>query len=75
MSSQPTSILRPPGGSRVSTCNGFAADFPILNQEVHGEPLVYFDNGAYRQKPRAYETRSNIIMRRTTPMFTEPPMY
>ena len=27
------------------------ADFPILNQEVYGKPLVYFDNGATTQKP------------------------
>jgi cysteine desulfurase/selenocysteine lyase len=29
------------------------ADFPILNQEIHGKPLVYFDNAATSQKPRA----------------------
>lgn len=28
-------------------------DFPILNQLVHGKPLVYFDNGATTQKPKA----------------------
>ncbi len=28
-------------------------DFPILDQEVHGRPLVYFDNAATTQKPRA----------------------
>lgn len=27
-------------------------DFPILNQKVHGKPLVYFDNGATSQKPQ-----------------------
>ncbi len=27
------------------------ADFPILNQQVNGKPLVYFDNGATAQKP------------------------
>ena len=26
-------------------------DFPILNREVNGKPLVYFDNGATAQKP------------------------
>jgi cysteine desulfurase/selenocysteine lyase len=26
-------------------------DFPILNIEVHGKPLVYFDNAATTQKP------------------------
>jgi cysteine desulfurase/selenocysteine lyase len=28
-------------------------DFPILQREVHGVPLVYLDNGASAQKPRA----------------------
>ncbi len=26
-------------------------DFPILSHQVHGKPLVYFDNGATSQKP------------------------
>ncbi len=29
------------------------ADFPILAQQVHGHPLVYLDNAATSQKPRA----------------------
>lgn len=29
------------------------ADFPILQQQVHGKPLVYLDNAATSQKPRA----------------------
>jgi cysteine desulfurase/selenocysteine lyase len=28
-------------------------DFPILDQKVHGHPLIYFDNAATSQKPRA----------------------
>ena len=28
-------------------------DFQILDQQVHGKPLVYFDNAATSQKPRA----------------------
>lgn len=28
-------------------------DFPILDREVHGKPLVYLDNGASAQKPKA----------------------
>ena len=28
-------------------------DFPILHQEAHGHPLIYFDNAATTQKPRA----------------------
>lgn len=29
------------------------ADFPILQQRVHGQPLIYFDNAATSQKPTA----------------------
>jgi cysteine desulfurase/selenocysteine lyase len=29
------------------------ADFPILQQSINGHPLVYLDNGATSQKPRA----------------------
>ena len=29
------------------------ADFPILDQQVRGQPLIYFDNAASSQKPRA----------------------
>jgi cysteine desulfurase/selenocysteine lyase len=28
-------------------------DFPILRQQAHGQPLIYFDNAASSQKPRA----------------------
>ncbi len=28
-------------------------DFPILSRQVHGRPLVYLDNGASAQKPKA----------------------
>jgi len=28
-------------------------DFPILDQQIHGRPLIYFDNAATSQKPRA----------------------
>ncbi|HSV64198.1 MAG TPA: cysteine desulfurase [Chthoniobacterales bacterium] len=33
--------------------NKVREDFPILDQNVHGHPLVYFDNAATTQKPRA----------------------
>ncbi|MFM8334386.1 MAG: aminotransferase class V-fold PLP-dependent enzyme, partial [Opitutaceae bacterium] len=29
------------------------SDFPVLHQQVHGKPLVYLDNAATAQKPRA----------------------
>jgi len=32
------------------------ADFPILDQQVNGKPLVYLDNAASSQKPRAVIT-------------------
>ena len=35
------------------TLESARADFPILDQKVHGHPLVYFDNAATAQKPRA----------------------
>ncbi|SHM63994.1 cysteine desulfurase / selenocysteine lyase [Chitinophaga jiangningensis] len=46
-------------------------DFPILQQQVHGKPLVYFDNGATTQKPkvvidtleRYYETYNSNVHR------------
>lgn len=31
--------------------NEIRKDFPILQREVYGKPLVYFDNGATTQKP------------------------
>jgi cysteine desulfurase/selenocysteine lyase len=30
----------------------YRADFPILAEKVHGQPLIYFDNAATTQKPR-----------------------
>src|SRR5215831_1819703 len=32
-------------------------DFPILDQKVHGHPLIYLDNAATTQKPRAVVDR------------------
>ena len=28
-------------------------EFPTLDQDVHGQPLVYLDNAATSQKPKA----------------------
>jgi cysteine desulfurase/selenocysteine lyase len=33
--------------------NAIRADFPILQRRIHGRPLVYLDNAATTQKPRA----------------------
>jgi cysteine desulfurase/selenocysteine lyase len=47
------------------------ADFPILHQKVHGQPLIYFDNAATTQKPipvlealRNYYERDNANVHR-----------
>ncbi len=32
--------------------NAIRQQFPILNREVKGKPLVYFDNAATSQKPQ-----------------------
>jgi cysteine desulfurase/selenocysteine lyase len=38
------------------------ADFPILARQVYGKPLVYLDNAASAQKPRAVIQRMNKAM-------------
>ncbi|MEX0742506.1 MAG: cysteine desulfurase, partial [Phycisphaeraceae bacterium] len=49
----------------------FRAEFPILSRTVHGKPLIYLDNAATTQKPRAvidaityYYTHSNANVHR-----------
>ncbi len=39
-------------GSPALDVTRVRADFPILQQEVHGKPLVYLDNAATSQKPQ-----------------------
>jgi cysteine desulfurase/selenocysteine lyase len=39
--------------------NRIRADFPILAMQVYGKPLVYFDNAASAQKPKAVLDRLN----------------
>jgi cysteine desulfurase / selenocysteine lyase len=53
-------------------------DFPALHQEVHGKPLVYLDNAATTQKPRAvidalsaYYTRDNANIHRGVHVLSE----
>lgn len=41
------------GGAPSFDVEKIREDFPILGQEVHGKPLVYLDNAATSQKPRA----------------------
>src|SRR5271168_1599047 len=53
-------------------------NFPILRQQVHGKPLVYLDNAATTQKPRAvlgvlnrYYTRDNANVHRGVHQLSE----
>ena len=53
-------------------------DFPILSREIHGKPLVYFDNGATTQKPlcvletiRSYYTGYNSSIHRGVHFLSE----
>ena len=39
--------------STTPNWDAIRADFPILDQAVRGKPLIYFDNAASSQKPRA----------------------
>ncbi|PHR98012.1 MAG: cysteine desulfurase [Blastopirellula sp.] len=43
-------MLKPSSESTLNT-EQIRADFPILQQQVHGKPLVYLDNGASTQRP------------------------
>ncbi len=45
--------LAPEVGLSDAEIEKIRADFPVLHQKVHGHPLVYFDNAATSQKPRA----------------------
>ncbi len=42
-----------PGGQRAFDVARLRQDFPILSSRVHGKPLIYLDNAATTQKPRA----------------------
>ena len=39
--------------SKTVDWSALRKDFPILDQKVHGKPLIYFDNAATSQKPLA----------------------
>ncbi len=46
-------IMHPAVTNGSYDVNRIRADFPILGLEVYGKPLVYLDNAASAQKPRA----------------------
>src|SRR3989441_3365744 len=50
MISEPTVAAAP---KKMIDWEKLRADFPILHQKVHGHPLIYFDNAATSQTPRA----------------------
>jgi len=51
--SRPVTARVPNGHAAALDIDAVRADFPILHQSVHGKPLVYLDNAATTQKPRA----------------------
>jgi cysteine desulfurase/selenocysteine lyase len=70
-----TSRNRPPAPLDVRKLRD---DFPILKQKVHGKPLVYLDNAATTQKPRAvldvlqhYYTADNANIHRGVHLLAE----
>jgi cysteine desulfurase / selenocysteine lyase len=48
-----TAVQRTGLGSAGLDVEGIRRDFPILDQTIHGKKLVYLDNAATSQKPRA----------------------
>jgi len=48
-----TTAAAPSGATAAFDVDAVRADFPILDQQVHGKPLVYLDNAASSQKPLA----------------------
>ncbi len=55
MSIHPPSLTLPRSATSAGAFDvmRIRADFPILSREVHGQPLIYFDNAATTQKPQA----------------------
>ncbi len=47
-STAPTGVI-----PRPFDVNQIRRDFPVLNQRIHGKPLVWFDNAATTQKPNS----------------------
>ncbi len=65
------SSTAPEAPAKALDSTAIRADFPILQQTVHGQPLVYLDSGATSQKPQAvldaeidFLTRANSAVHR-----------
>jgi cysteine desulfurase/selenocysteine lyase len=75
----PGPMMRPASvGSRPFDVLRLREDFPILRQKVHGKPLIYLDNAATTQKPRAvldtlqrYYTQDNANIHRAVHQLSE----
>ena len=50
------------------------SQFPILDQEIHGHPLVYLDSAATSQKPQCVIDAESDFYRTITPECTEARM-
>ena len=53
MNSQTTTAKNLNSSKRVFDVEQVRADFPILSEKVNNQPLIYLDNGATSQKPKA----------------------
>jgi cysteine desulfurase/selenocysteine lyase len=82
MSIRTATAVPPPGiaGEKVSSYDVWKirADFPILEQKIHDQPLVYLDNANTTQKPRSvldtlrnYYVRDNANIHRSTHLLSE----
>lgn len=54
---------RPPAGHPAFDVQTIRRDFPILQERVHGRPLIWFDNAATTQKPSAVIDRLSHFYR------------
>lgn len=52
-----STVFKQQAGMPAFDAHLFKKDFPILNETVNGKPLVWFDNAATTQKPKAVMDR------------------
>src|SRR3954464_2683741 len=55
-----TGLLHPAGSNGAYDVDRIREDFPILKMPVYGKPLVYLDNAASAQKPKAVLDRIQL---------------
>ena len=60
----PELALPPISGARQFDAHIFRRDFPILHEYVNGKPLIWLDNAATTQKPRAVIDRISYFYER-----------